>query len=140
MSSFSVTFEPPLSVLQQQFRSVGITSFLQDEIRRLAIETGNEAKRETPVDLSGLRASISPSIGPGLSATIRPHVPYAHWIHEGWEKIGGRIVRIKGHGRAGTPPGGKPYMFLGVEKALSGFENRMAARLEFRIKSKIRRL
>lgn len=140
MSSFQITFKPSLEQLGRKFRSIGIPNFLRDEIKRLAFDTEREAKLETPVDKGGLRSSISTSLSIPMGAVVRPHVPYAGWIHEGWMNRGGKRIFIRGGGRGSTPSGGKPYMLLGVTKALKGFETRLSRRLGRRIKAKITRI
>lgn len=140
MPSFEVQFRPSLDVLARRFGSVNAREFLGEQITKLAFETEREAKLETPVDKGGLRASISTSLSLPFGAQVRPHVPYAHWIHEGWMDRGGRRVRIRGGGSAGTPIGGKPYMELGAQRAVVSFEDRMARLLEQRIQAKINRV
>ena len=116
MSSVSVSVTPTFQAIGRAFRSINIARGIQKAIEAYAFIIESEAKKETPVDTGRLRASIGTSIYP-LRAVIGPYVKYAEWIHEGKMIRGGRLIRIKGRGRAGTPPGGKPYMKLGETHA-----------------------
>ena len=78
----------------------------------------NRAVKQTPAADGGLRSSIATDLEPRkFRAIIKPNLPYARWIHEGWMRRGGRIIYLMGLGRAGTPFGGKPYMELGAREA-----------------------
>jgi len=114
-----VTFKPSLQKVGRAFSDMKLGPAIQEGIKIFAFEIEGQSKRETPVDTGQLRASIRTDITT-LKALIAPRNPgnvYAKWIHTGKMVRGGQTVYIKGGGRAGTPPGGKPFMKLGMDKA-----------------------
>lgn len=133
----NITFNPSLAEIGRRIGAVDIPKFLETQIRNLALRVERESKKQTPVDRGQLRNSISTDLFMG-GAVIQPHVPYASWIHEGHMNRGGRTVRIRGLGRGGTPAGGKPYMELGTQLAIPGFEGHIGHDLEQWIQLKIR--
>lgn len=137
MPVFEINFRPSITQLNKKFSNIDIRNFITNMIRELSLRVEREAKQETPADQGVLKASIRTSLQP-LGAVIRPHVPYASWIHEGKMRRGGRTVYLKGLGRAGTPPGGKPYMSIGADKGIEQFNDKMARDLEAEIQAKIR--
>ena len=137
MSSMTIKLTPSLANLKKRFASIDIQKVLDRELKILALDIEGKAKRETPVDIGGLRASIRTE-RQGKGFIVRPHVSYAKWIHEGKMTRGGRTIILKGHGRAGTPRGGKPFMTLGAKSAVKRFEKRLADRLGDHIKTKIK--
>lgn len=115
-----ITVKPSFESLGRAFKLIQLGAALQRGIEKLAFSIEREAKIETPVDTGRLRSSINTSVGT-LQARIAPHVVYAGWIHDGKMTRLGRSVFLKGLGRAGTPPGGKAFMQLGVDKSLRKF-------------------
>lgn len=111
-----VKFNPALGTVRKAIRAIRLGAALQRYIERAAFTVEGKSKKETPVDTGRLRSSILTDIGT-LRAQIAPHTVYAKWIHEGWMIRNGRRIEIKGLGKAGTPPGGKPFMKLGMEHA-----------------------
>ena len=120
MSSLQIKITPPLERVGKAIALIKLGAALQRGIEKFAFGIERYAKTETPVDTGRLRSSISTDIGT-LRARVQPHVVYAGWIHEGKMSRGGKVIRIRGLGRAGTPPGGKPFMALGVQKAKQKF-------------------
>lgn len=120
MSNFAVKVMPPFEKVGKAISLIELGKALQEGIETLGFDIERKAKKQTPVDTGRLRASINTSIGK-FQARISPHVVYAGWIHEGKMNRGGQTIHIKGGGRAGTPPGGKPFMRLGKEQAFKGF-------------------
>ena len=136
-SQFTIKLTPSLVTLKKRFGGIDIQKVLDRELKILALDIEGKAKRETPVDLGGLRASIRTE-RQGKGFIVRPHVRYARWIHEGKMVRKGRSVYLKGHGRGGTPRGGKPFMTLGARSAVKRFEKRLADRLGDHIKIKLK--
>lgn len=120
MNDIKVEITPPLEKVGKAISAIKLGYALQEFIEKMAFGTERFAKKETPVDTGRLRASISTDIGT-LYGRVSPHVKYAGWIHEGKMVRGGRTIYIRGKGAAGTPPGGKPFMDLGLEKAKKSF-------------------
>ena len=118
MSAINIQVKPSFRKLGSAFQLIRLGAALQRAISRYAFAIREGSVIETPVDTGRLRASIMVNLET-LRAVIAPHTKYAEWIHEGkrFDPRSGRMVYIKGKGRAGTPPGGKPYMRLGLEKA-----------------------
>lgn len=114
----NVTIKPPFERVGKAFQLMKMGKALQDGVEMLGFQIEREAKIETPIDTGRLRSSITTDIGT-LQARIAPHTVYAGWIHEGKMQRLGKMVYIKGQGRAGTPPGGKPFMEMGAKKAKS---------------------
>jgi hypothetical protein len=138
-SQFKITYKPTLAKLSKRFSNIEAGKVLKDSIKKLALSIEREAKMETPVDKGGLRSSIRiDKSGGGL--IIRPHVPYARWIHEGKMTRRGKTVTLKGGGRAGTPRGGKKYMKIGAERAAKGFEKTLANKVDRHIRIKLKGL
>ena len=91
--------------------------------------------KQTPVDQGGLRGSIGTDLEPKkFRAIIKPNVPYDRWLHEGWMRRNGKIVYLLGHGRAGTPFGGKPFMYLGAGEAQAQGNRIISAKISQAIK------
>ena len=92
--------------------------------------------KQTPVDQGGLWGSIGVDLEPKkFRAIIKPTMPYARWIHEGWMKRkGGKIIYLQGKGIAGTPKGGKPYMELGASEARAQGNRIISAKISQAIK------
>ena len=91
--------------------------------------------KQTPVDQGGLWGSIGVDLEPKkFRAIIKPTMPYARWIHEGWMRRNGKVIYLSGHGRAGTPVGGKPYMTLGASEAKAQGNRIISAKISQAIK------
>lgn len=118
-----IKITPPFEKVGRAFQLIKLGAALQRAIEMLAFQTERESKKATPVDTGRLRSSINTSIGT-LQARIAPHTVYAGWIHEGKMNRGGRTIHIKGGGRAGTPPGGKPFMQIGLDNARGALKDR----------------
>lgn len=120
MSNVSVQVNPSFQRVGKAISLIKLGAALQKGIEKLAFGVERFSKKQTPVDTGRLRSSINTSIG-NFEARIAPHVSYAGWIHEGKMNRGGQTVYIQGGGKAGTPPGGKPFMRLGKEQAFKSF-------------------
>ena len=114
-------------------------SILVPEMSRRLLRAGflveRHAKIPTPVDTGTLRRSIGVSqptgslqARQGLLVEIAPHTEYAHWIHEGWAFRGGKKVYIRG--RRKTPPGGIPFLKIGLEKSMDQIQREIGLGLK----------
>ncbi len=119
-NELSISVNPPFEKVGKAIAAIKAGAALQKGIEKLAFGVERFSKQETPVDTGRLRASINTSIGT-FNARIGPHVEYAGWIHNGKMTRNGQTIYIKGRGKARTPPGGKPFMKLGAEKAQEKF-------------------
>ena len=132
-----ISVTPPLEEVGKAIRLIKLGAALQRGIQKFAFQVERFSKQQTPVDTGRLRASISTDIG-NLYAKIAPHTVYAGWIHEGKMTRNGRTVYIKGRGRAHTPPGGKPFMELGLKQAKTSLsENEIINELNGEIRKAI---
>jgi len=134
--TIQMEFRPDILKVRSAIGLIKLGAALQRGMTKFAFLIEGESKRETPVDTGRLRASISTDIG-NLYARIAPHVAYAGWIHEGKMTRSGREIHIRGGGRAGTPPGGKPYMRLGLEKATDKGEKEIIDQLNAEVNSSL---
>lgn len=139
MPDIGITVTPPLENVGKAISLIKLGAALQRGVEKFAFNIERESKKETPVDTGRLRSSIFTDIGT-LRAKIAPNVIYAGWIHDGKMTRGGRTIFLKGRGRAGTPPGGKPFMALGEEKARAKGEKEIISQLTTEINRNVVRI
>jgi len=109
-----VTVAPSFEKVGKAIGGVNISSFLREEINKLAFGIERFGKQLSPVDTGRLRASIHVvPAGMDLKAIIATDTNYAVYVHEGT-----RYMR------------GRPFMEQGAKSATSYVEGTIKNRLE----------
>jgi len=144
MLRMKVTLKPDINRLAGALEGVDWVGVKRQIAETIAFQIERYAKQATPVDTGRLRASIvvsSPGGGKSIRTTIGPHVKYAGWIHSGRMYRSGRLVTIRGRGKAGTPIGGMPFMRIGTNLALAKLSGiPVASRLHSELRRNLREL
>lgn len=111
-STIKITTRPDINIFGRKFSTFRINPFLQNMVKEFAYKTEAETKKVTPVDTGLLRSSIGTSFS-NLGAEVSTSIGYSVFVHEGTKYMVGR-----------------PFFEWGFQKAIVGFEDRMAKLLE----------